>query len=133
MEIDISKYLSRGQYSGSFAFAYLPEDDLSLVPLCKIGEEVEVTGSFEISEDDGVAVKLHIRYLLKGQCSYCLGDAQQWVECDREVLFLTEKNDEDYFYDGRKLDLTTAVNEAILTSQPGILLCRDDCEGIDVK
>lgn len=133
MEIDISRSLARGEYTGSFEFSYTPSDGACLIPLCNIEGEVSVKGSFEIYEDDSVGVKMKICYLIVGKCSYCLSDAEKQVEFETDILFVPENNDEDYYYDGRKLDLKTAVDEAILMSQPGIILCRDDCEGIVVK
>jgi len=98
--------------------------------------EVKVTGSYEIFEDDygkiDVEVTLIISYLLKGQCSYCLSDAQKRIEYETTVLFVPEHSDDDYYYDGNKINLKTAVDDAILMSQPQILLCKEDCEGIDV-
>lgn len=133
MELDISKFLSRGQFNGEFEYGYTPDENLCLIPLCKIEGEVMVRGSFEIYDDDSVEVKLNLTYLISGQCSYCLNDASKPIVFETEVLFLPEKNEDDYFYDGKKINLNTAVNEAILISQPSILLCRDDCKGIAVK
>lgn len=133
MELEISKLLSRGQFNGDFEFAYNPTEDLCMVPLCKIEGDITVRGSFQIYDDDSVEVKLNLTYLISGQCSYCLNDASKKIVFDTEVLFVPEKNEDDYFYDGRKVDLKTAVNEAILMSQPSVILCKEDCDGIVVK
>ncbi len=133
MEIDISKFLARGEFTGNFEFGYAPAQELCIIPLCKIEGNVKVSGSFEIYDDDSVGVNLKIDYLIVGKCSYCLSDAQKQIGFETEILFVPEKNDDDYFYDGRKVNLKTAVDEAILISQPSIILCKDDCEGIVVK
>lgn len=133
MEIDISKYLARGEFTGNFGFNYSPEQELCIIPLCNIEGDVKVSGPFEIYDDDCVGINLKIVYLIVGKCSYCLSDAQKLIEFESEVLYVPEKNDDDYFYDGRKVNLKTAVDEAILISQPSIILCKDGCEGIVVK
>ena len=131
MELEVKKLIAHGKYAGSFSFDYLPPENLCLVPLCKIGE-VKVTGEYEIFDDDSVGIKLTVNYLLAGQCSYCLKDAKKEISYISEILFVPQNDDENYYYDGNKIDLKTAVDDAILMSQPHILLCKEDCKGIDV-
>lgn len=131
MELDIRKLAATGKFSGSFNFKYQPPDDICLIPLCKIGD-VKVSGEYEIFDDDSVEVRFTVDYTVKGQCSYCLSDTEKEVNFLSEVLFVTEKDDENYYYDGIRLNLKTAVNDAILISQPHVLLCKEDCKGIDV-
>ena len=131
MELEVKRLIAHGKYVGSFSFDYVPPENLCLVPLCKIGE-VKVFGEYEIYDDDSVGIKLTVKYLLAGQCSYCLSDAKKEVSYLTEVLFVPEKDDENYYYDGNKINLKTAVDDAILMSQPHVLLCKEDCKGIDV-
>ncbi len=132
MELEIKKLNALRKYLGEFSFDYIPPENLNLVPLCKISGAVKVFGEYEIFDDDSVEIKLTIGYCLKGQCSYCLIDAEQKIEFTSEILYLTEKDDDNYYYDGNKLDLKSAVDDAILISQPNVLLCKEDCKGIDV-
>lgn len=132
MEIEVKKLNALGKFTGVFAFDYTPPDDNCVIPLCKVEGDVAVTGEYEIYSDDSVGVKLTVKYKLSGQCSYCLQKAEKIIEFSEEVLFVPEKDDENYYYDGIKINLTTAVNDAILISQPAILLCKEDCKGIDV-
>ena len=132
MEIAVKKLISARQYEGTFEFDYQPSDALCLVPLSKIDGAIKVYGNYIIYDDDSVSVYFTVGYRLKGQCSYCLGDAEKDISFSSDVLFVPEKDDENYFYDGIKIDLQTAVNDAILISQPGVLPCKEDCEGIDV-
>lgn len=133
MKIEIKKLNSLGKYIGNFSFEYLPEDNLCLIPLCKIDGAVKVTGSYEIYDDDSVGVDITVNYLLSGECSYCLTKTQKRIDKSFEVLFVPEDDPDNYFYDGVNIDLTTAVNDAILFSQPNLLLCKEDCTGIDLK
>ena len=132
MELEVKKLNALRKYTGDFGFEYSPDVNLCLIPLSRFEGSVKVTGEYEIFEDDSVEIRFTVRYLIKGQCSYCLKDAEQEVSFDSEVLFVTEKDDDNYYYDGNKLNLKTAVDDAILISQPNVLLCNADCNGIEV-
>lgn len=133
MIIEVRKLLTKGKYEGTFAFDFVPEKDKILVPLSSI-DKVDVEGKYEIYDDDSVGVTFTLKYNLKGQCSYCLADAEQAIEYSTEVLFVTEKNDcDNYVYDGVKVDLKVAVDDALLFSQPAVLLCKEGCEGIKIN
>ncbi len=133
MKIEVKKLNAIKKYSGEFGFEQEPSADMCLVPLCRIDGKVRVKGTYEIYEDDSVGVDFSVGYRLTGQCSYCLKEASKEIEQSFEILFVPEDDPENYSYDGISIDLTTAVNEAILFSQPKIILCRDDCTGIDVN
>lgn len=133
MKIEVKKLNALKKYTGEFAYDCEPSPDMCLIPLCRIDGKVRVTGNFEIYEDDSVGINFSVKYRLTGQCSYCLNDASKEIEQTFEILFVPEDDPENYSYDGITIDLTTAVNDAILFSQPNILLCKDDCEGIDVN
>jgi uncharacterized metal-binding protein YceD (DUF177 family) len=134
MFIEVKKLIAHKQYEGKFSFSYTPPKDKLLLPLCSFEGDVKVEGEYVIYEDDAVGVKFKITYMLKGQCSYCLEDAQKTVEFDSDVLYVLDKDDADnYYYDGNKLDLTTAVDDALLISQPDVLLCKEDCGGIKIN
>ena len=133
MIIEVKKLNARKEYVGKFDFEYDPPADCCLIPLCKLEGKVKVTGNFEIYEDDSVGITLTVAYKITGQCSYCLKDAAKEVEFTSEILFVPENDDDNYLYDGIKIDLKPAVDDAILISQPNILLCKEDCTGIDVN
>ena len=133
MKIQVKKLNALKKYSGSFEFDYEPPADLCLIPLCKIEGSVQISGNYEIYDDDSVGINFTVKYLITGQCSYCLNDAKKQIEKPFEVLFVPEDDSDNYSYDGVTIDLTTAVNDAILFSQPNLLLCREDCAGIDVN
>jgi uncharacterized metal-binding protein YceD (DUF177 family) len=134
MLIEVKKLIAHKQYEGDFSFTYTPPQDKMLLPLCSFDGDVKVTGSYEIYEDDEVGIKFKIVYDIKGQCSYCLEDAHKTVEFDSDVLYVLDKDDVDnYYYDGNKIDLTTAVDDALLISQPDVLLCKENCGGIKIN
>ncbi len=133
MEIEVRKLCALKKYEGDFSFDYEPPADLCLIPLCNIEGKVKVTGTYEIYEDDSVGVTLTVTYKIVGQCSYCLNPAEKAITYTTEILYVTEKDDENYYYDGIYINLKTAVDDAILISQPNVLLCKDGCTGIDVS
>ena len=131
MILEIKKLMARAAYKGDFSFSYAPSQDNLLLPLCRFDGEVAVTGSYEIFEDGEVEVALKLAYKLVGQCSYCLADAETEIGYSADVLFVTDSSDSDnYVYDGNRLDLTQAVVDALLFSQPKVLLCDSDCKGV---
>ncbi len=133
MIIDVARQLALKNYRGAFRFEHDCPQEFVILPSARIAGKVTVEGEFEIYDDDSVGVAFRVSYLIAGQCSYCLEPAQKQVEYEAEVLYLTEDDGENYSYDGSRLDLTTAVNDAILFSQPQVLLCREGCSGIDIK
>ncbi len=132
MEIEVKKLIAAGKYTGNFDFEYTPGKDASIVPLCNVDGLVRVKGDYEIYKDDSVGINFTVEYKLLGQCSYCLEPAEKRISFVSDVLYVAEADDENYYYDGIKIDLKTAVDDAILISQPAILLCKEDCKGIDV-
>jgi uncharacterized metal-binding protein YceD (DUF177 family) len=134
MIIEVKKLISRKEYEGEFSFEYNPPQDKMLLPLCQFDGVVKVEGDYVIYEDNAVGVNLKLTYNLKGQCSYCLEDAKKTIEYSTEILFVPDKQDADnYYYDGNKVDLTAAVDDALLFSQPEVLLCKEGCEGIKLN
>ena len=132
MEIEVKKLNALKKYTVNFQFEYLPENNLCLVPLSEISGAVKVSGEYEIYDDDCVGVRLTVSYRISGQCSYCLKAAQKLTEFTSDILFVPEHDGDNYFYDGIRINLKTAVDDAILISQPSVLLCKEDCTGIDV-
>lgn len=132
MKIEVRKLNAQKKYEGDFSYDYEPDENLCLLPFCKLSG-VKVCGSYEIYEDNEVSVVFTVGYTLSGKCSYCLEPAEKRIEFETEALFVPKADDENYQYDGNAIDLAPAVKDAILISQPSVLLCREDCTGIDVK
>ncbi len=131
MVLVIRKLLSRGKFTGDFSFEFAPDKGCMLIPLCGFKDNVKVSGEYEIFDDDSVEVNFKLSYVLAGQCSYCLEETEREIVYSAEALFVKDSDDRDnYVYDGNRLDLTPAVTDALLFSQPKVLLCREDCKGI---
>ncbi len=125
MIIEVKKLIALRKYVGDFAYECPPPEGKIVLPFSEADGNIKVSGSYEIYEDDSVGVSLTISYALKGQCSYCLEDARCNISYSYEALFVTDKNDADnYYYDGTKLDIQPAVEDAFVFSQPKVLLCE---------
>lgn len=132
MRIEVKKLLARKKYEGDFAFDYTPAQDELLLPLCRIEGAVRAEGDYAIGDDGAVSVSIRLSYTLAGQCSYCLENTVKRVDYATEVLFVRDKDPDNYFYDGVNVDLTAAVKDAFIISQPDVLLCKEGCEGIKI-
>ena len=126
--------MARAAYVGEVSFVWQPPQDSILIPFCRVEGGVNAVAEYEIFEGGEVEIALKISYELIGQCSYCLADAKKRIEYETDVLYVTDKDDLDnYVYDGNMLDLTAAVNDALLFSQPKVLLGKEDCKGIKIN
>ncbi|MCD8294118.1 MAG: DUF177 domain-containing protein [Clostridia bacterium] len=130
MDIDIAKMLARGEEEGEFRYDYAPPEDICLVPLCRL-ENVRVSGKFYILNEGCVRVELKLEYRLAGNCSFCLEETAEDITWENEIYFVDEQSDEDYMFDGRRIKMDSAVNEELLLSQPGVLLCEKDRQPSD--
>ncbi len=125
MIIEVKKQIALRKYVGDFAYECPPPEGKTVLPLCEVEGNIKVSGSYEIYEDDSVGVTLKIAYALKGQCSYCLEDARSEISFSYDALFVTDKDDADnYYYDGTRLDVQPAAEDAFVFSQPKVLLCE---------
>ncbi len=132
MFIEVKKLVALKKYVGDFEYRISPPAGKLVIPLAEVEGDVAVRGGYEIYADDSVGVQLNLSYRLKGQCSYCLSDAVKEVSYDYEALFVPDKNDLDnYYYDGAKLDIGQAVEDAFVFSQPNVLLCKGCADSQD--
>ena len=131
MIVDIKKLNAQKKYSGEMQFDYVAPEELISVPFAKYTGAVVVRFSYDLYEDDAFEIRGTISYGLVGQCSRCLNDASVQVEGELQALFEPIKNGEDYSYSNGKVDLTDAVNDAIMASMPFALSCGDNCKAIE--
>lgn len=126
MILQVQRLIALKQYVGTFSEVIPAPSDKLILPLAEVEGDVRVEGEYEIYDDDSVGVTLKLVYALKGRCSYCLEDARAQVSYSYEALFVTDDSDDDnYRYDGVRLDLRPAVEDAFVFSQPEVLLCAD--------
>jgi len=101
------------------------------IPYTSFASPVTVRFDYELYEDDSLEIKGKVSYKLEGKCSRCLKDATAEVEGTLDAYFQNTKDPEDYAYTGAFVDLTKAVEDAIMLSMPYLLLCDEACTGIE--
>lgn len=131
MIIDVRKLNAQKRYEGSVEFDYQADEQFNEVPLSKFAGPVKIVANYVLYEDDSLELKGKLCYTLVGSCSRCLQDAKVDVEGEIDALFEPVKDAEDYSYQGGKIDLTDAINDAIMASMPRVLSCGESCKGID--
>ena len=130
MIIDVRKLNAQKKYAGSMEFDYSAPQELIEIPFVKFASPIKVCFDYELYEDDSLEIRGTVSYRLEGQCSRCLKDAAKQIEGEIDAYFQPFKNGEDYSYSGGVIDLTQAINEAVMASMPFTLSCGDDCQGI---
>ena len=130
MIIDIRKLNAQKKYVGSMEFEYSAPENLIEIPFVKFVGPVLVRFEYELFEDDSMEIKGNVSYRLQGQCSRCLQDAITAVEGELDAYFQPVKDCEDYSYSNGIVDLTRAVDDAIMASMPFLLVCKEECEGL---
>ena len=131
MVIDIRKLNAQKKYSGSMEFTYEAPAALIEIPFTSFAAPVIVRFDYELYEDDSLEIKGTVAYRLEGKCSRCLKNAAVEIEGELDAYFQNTKEPEDYGYTGYSVDLTKAVEDAIMLSMPYLLLCDEACAGLE--
>ncbi|MDY2778083.1 MAG: YceD family protein, partial [Collinsella sp.] len=87
---------------------------------------------------DGILASGIVRASATGSCDRCLEPAAFDVSGEIEEYFLFEApENEEAYEDGfevvgedRVIDLSEAINDAVVMDTPFVVLCRPDCQGI---
>ena len=130
MKIDIRKLNAQKKYAGRMEFEYSAPDTLIDIPFVKFVAPVKVSFDYELYEDDSLEIRGTVAFKLEGQCSRCLKNATAEVEGELDAYFENHKDNEDYHYTNGVVDLTKAVEDAIMASMPFSLSCGEECEGL---
>lgn len=130
MTIDIRKLNAKKEYFGSMEFSYNPPKELLEIPFADFDGEVKVVFEYELYEDNSIEIKGTVKYRIVGQCSRCLQNASMQVEGELDAYFQPTKDAEDYSYFNGIVDLSKAVDDAIMSSMPFSLSCGEDCKGL---
>lgn len=130
MIIDVRKLNAQKKYSGTFEFEYEAPENLIDIPFVKFSSPVKIEAEYELFEDDSLELRGKVLYTLEGQCSRCLKETSERVEGELDAYFQPFKGGEDYAYSGGVIELTNAVNDAIMSSMPRTLSCGENCQDI---
>ena len=130
MIIDIRKLNAQKQYTGEMEFEYSAPETLIAIPFVQFASPVKVAFAYELYEDDSLEIRGTVTYRLEGQCSRCLNPSTMEVQGELDAYFEARSDFEDYGYTNGKVDVTKAVEDAIMLSMPFSLSCGEDCKGI---
>ena len=130
MVIDIKKLNAQKSYYGEMEFSYQAPQELVNIPFTVFEGPIVVKFEYDLYEDNAFEIRGTVAYTLKGQCSRCLRDAKTAVVGELNALFEPKKDAEDYSYFGGLVDITQAVQDAVVFSLPFNLSCGEDCEEI---
>ena len=130
MIIDIRKLNAQKLYSGHMEFEYSAPESLIEIPFVHFVAPVKISFEYDLYEDDSLEIRGTVSFKLEGQCSRCLKDASAEVEGELDAYFEPRKDYEDYGYTNGMVDLTKAVEDAIMACMPFSLSCGEECEGI---
>lgn len=130
MHIDIRKINAQKKYTGSMEFDYPASEALIQIPSVKFCGPVKILFEYELFEDDSIEVRGTVQYGLQGACNRCLKPVTVNVVGELDAYFEPRKDYEDYGYTNGKVDLTQAVEDAIMASMPYVILCEEECENI---
>lgn len=129
MIIDVLKLKQEGKTSYDFAFEYQADNGLLSLPGAEFSGAVKVIGTAFIDGKD-LNISFTVNYVLVGECSRCLEPAVAKVNFPFEATFSLFPGEDVFLYKSGKADITPAVNEAILLSQPTVMYCKEDCKGL---
>ena len=130
MLIDIRKLNAQKKYVGTMEFEYSAPETFIEIPCVKFAAPVKIVFEYELFEDNSLEISGTISYELEGQCSRCLKETKMQVEGEIDAYFENRKDYQDYGYTNGVVDITQAVEDAIMASMPFVLSCGEDCATI---
>ena len=133
MLIDIRKLNAQKKYEGRMEFQYSAPETFIEIPFVKFAAPVKILFDYELYEDNSLSIRGTVSYTLEGQCSRCLKETKMPVEGELDAYFENRKDYEDYGYTNGIVDITQAVEDAIMASMPYVLSCGEDCQQISYK
>ena len=130
MIIDVRKLNAQKKYFGELVFEYEADEKLIDIPFVKFSTPVKVEAEYDLFEDDSFELRGTISFELVGKCSRCLKETSMRVQGEIDAYFEPRKDAKDYSYTAGKIDLSEALEDAVMACMPYLLLCDENCEGI---
>ena len=130
MIIDVRKLNAQKSYEGDLVWEEEADESLVDIPYVEFDGKIEIQAHYELYEDNSLQLTGKVFYKLKGKCSRCLSFAEKSIEGEINALFEPFSGAEDYSYSRGIIDTQEAIKDAVVFSMPMVLLCKDDCAGI---
>lgn len=132
MIIDLKAIKQKGLTEKEFSFVYPAPETLIDLPAAKFSKPVTIDCLVEVYKNE-TYVSGKISYSIDGECSRCLSPASidRVVEFDEKFVpkELAVSEDENV-YEKDKIDLTSLIEQLILTDMPFAIYCKEDCLGL---
>ncbi len=77
-----------------------------------------------------VEVQGNVTCVVSGSCDRCLSEITRQFVLPFDQVFHKNASEDEYVYEGSKLDVTKAVEDEIVLSVPTLFLCSDNCKGL---
>ena len=132
MIIDLKAIKQKGLEEKQFSFEYNAPETLISLPNAKFKTAVVIDCLVEVYKNEAY-VSGKINYSINGECSRCLSPASidRVIEFDEKFVPLGLATEEDEnTYDRERIDLTSLINQLILTDMPFAIYRREDCLGL---
>lgn len=111
MIIDVKKLMQSGKTEEDFFFEYAPAGDVVTVPGVEIAPPVKVLGTVMLTSDKTAVIDAEITFTLKGECTRCLGPAENTYTVTFSEEFVQGGGDGVYGITNDKIDLTKPVDD----------------------
>ncbi|MBO7345565.1 MAG: DUF177 domain-containing protein [Clostridia bacterium] len=131
MILDLRKLKRSGKDQSEFFFEYTPQTELVDLPSAELITPVKVQGSLSLTGEHSAYVEGEIVFGIKGECTRCLKDTEQYYSVEFAEMVEVE-NQDGYSVINDTVNLAEIVDDVILINQPITFLCKEDCKGICV-
>lgn len=126
--IELAKPMANVGTALPFCGKFVLDGDLLPYPNAKLNE---VSVAFDVTfTNPDVEVEGQIVCVVSGCCDRCLEETKRSFKLSFFQTFKKNPSEDEYGYDGSKLDVTKAVQDEIVLSVPTLFLCKDDCKGL---
>ena len=131
MFIDISGVLGKKGEQIEFSITENIEKDEDYAAITAFDGPVEIKG-VATNIDGAIKVEAEGTLSLFMSCDRCVTDVKEEIDFFLEEVYVASGNaqEDDEFYQGSTIDLTSAVKKSILSSLPMKVLCNEDCKGL---
>ena len=134
MRVSVTDLVGRPGATRTFARALAPEETEDLDGAADVLDgPLRLSVSLE-SVVEGILVRGELGFAIAQECARCLTRVERDLDVAVTELFAdpakADEVEDGYELRDEEIDLTTMLRDALVTSLPVRLLCRDDCRGL---
>lgn len=130
MLLDIIKSKKNPDSDIPFEFEFEADKSILKGRLAKFSDKAVISGTYKYN-DGRVYVDSEIYVKIEYNCDLCLKPAVYNMVVEFNEVFHQGKEQEDEFtYEGEKVNLQKAVHDLMLLEMPAGLYCAEECKGL---